>query len=186
MPKLNELSYEVVNEALIMQISGKEQINTKVSNRINQLRKAFRTDHMSAEEEKMIQDLCNEFTDIFHLEGDQITWTNAVYHEIKTPGVSQPIHQKPYKLPYAQKGEISKQVEEMQRNGIIVLSDSPWNAPLLVVPKKEDTSGHKKYRVVVDFRKLNNITVGDAFPMPNVTEILDQLGKAKYFTCLDV
>jgi len=50
--------------------------------------------------------------------------------------------------------------------------------------KQEDVSGEKKYRVVVDFRKLNNVTVGDASPMPNVTEILDQLGKAKYFTCL--
>jgi hypothetical protein len=185
-PKLKKLSYEIINGASIMQVSKKQKIDTKVSNRIQQLGEALRTDHMSTEERNMIRELCNEFSDIFHLEGDQITCTDAVYHEIKTPGVSQPIHQKPYRLPYAQKGEISKQVEEMQRNGIITPSDSPWNAPLLVVPKKEDASGHKKYRVVVDFRKLNSITVGDAFPMPNVTEILDQLGKAKCFTCLDM
>jgi hypothetical protein len=123
---------------------------------------------------------------VFHLEGDKISCTNAVYYEIKTPGVTQPILRKPYELPYSQKEEISKQVKEMQRNGIIKPSDSPWNAPLLVVPKKEDASGAKKYRVVVDFRKLNNVTVGDAFPMPNVTEILDQLGKTKYFICLDM
>lgn len=141
---------------------------------------------MTSEEQDAIQNLCFEYTNIFHLEGDQITCTDAVYYEIKTPGVSQPIHQKPYRLPYSQKGEIAKQVEDMQREGIITPSDNPWNAPLLVVPKKEDASGHKKYRVVVDFRKLNSITVGDAFPMPNVTEILDQLGKAKYFTCLDI
>ncbi|KAL4083696.1 hypothetical protein QTP88_029012 [Uroleucon formosanum] len=120
------------------------------------------------------------------IEGDQMTYTNAVHHEIKTPGVTQPIHQKPYRLPYAQKEEIAKQVGEMQRDGIITPSDSPWNAPLLIVPKKSDDLGKKKYRVVVDFRKLNSTTVGDAFPMPNITEILDQLGKAKYFTCLDM
>jgi hypothetical protein len=74
----------------------------------------------------------------------------------------------------------------MEQDGIIVPSDSPWNAPLLVVPKKEDISGKKKYRVVIDFRKLNNVTVGDAFPMANVTEILDRLGKAKYFSCIDL
>lgn len=141
---------------------------------------------MSSEEQDSKQKLCHEFSDVFHLEGDQISCTNAVYHEINTPGVTQPIHQKPYKLPYSQKEEISKQVEEMQRDGIIKPSDSPWNAPLLVVPKKEDASDSKKYRVVVDFRKLNNITVRDAFLMPNVTEILDQLGKVKYFTCLDM
>jgi len=60
----------------------------------------------------------------------------------------------------------------------------PWNAPLLVVPKKID--GEQKYRAVVNFRKLNNLTVGGAFPMPDVNTILDQLGNAKYFSCLDM
>lgn len=38
----------------------------------------------------------------------------------------------------------------------------------------------------MDFRILNHVTVGDAFPIPNVTQILDQLGKAKYFSCIDL
>ncbi|VVC46377.1 Hypothetical protein CINCED_3A009911 [Cinara cedri] len=59
-------------------------------------------------------------------------------------------------------------------------------ASLLIVPKKIDANDEQKYRVVVDFQKLNNLTVGDAFPMPNVNEILDQLGSAKYFSCLDM
>jgi len=45
---------------------------------------------------------------------------------------------------------------------------------------------NQQIQVVVDFRKLNNLTVGDAFPMPDINSILDQLGKAKYFTCLDM
>lgn len=89
-------------------------------------------------------------------------------------------------MPYSQKDEIAKQVEQMEQDGIIVPSDSPWNAPLLVIPKKEDISGTKKYRVVVDFHKLNIVTVGDAFPMPNITQIIDQLGKTKYFSCIDL
>jgi len=113
-------------------------------------------------------------------------YRRSVHHEIKIPRVTQPIHQKPYRLPYAKKEEIAKQVKKIQQDGIITPSDSPWNAPLLIVPKKSDVLGEKKYRVVVDFRKLNSITVGDAFPIPNITEILHQLGKAKYFTCLDM
>lgn len=54
------------------------------------------------------------------------------------------------------------------------------------MPKKIDDSGGQKYRVVVGFRKLNNLTVGDAFPMPDVNTILDQLGNAKYFSYLDM
>lgn len=42
------------------------------------------------------------------------------------------------------------------------------------------------YRLVVDYRKLNEKTVGNAYPLPDITEILDQLGEAKYFSCLDL
>lgn len=156
------------------------------TNRVQRLKETLRVEHMSTEEQIAIQDLCKEFVDIFYLEGDNITFTNAIYHEIKTPGVTQPVYQKPYRLPYAQKAEVAKQVEQMEQDRIILPSDSPWNASLLVVTKKEDISGTKKYRVVVDFRKLNNVTIGNAFPMPNVTQILDQLGKAKYFSCIDL
>jgi len=70
--------------------------------------------------------------------------------------------------------------------GIIVESNSPWNSPLLVVPKRVGPDGEKKWRLVVDFRRLNEKTIGDAYPLPDITEILDQLGQSKYFTCLDM
>jgi hypothetical protein len=53
------------------------------------------------------------------------------------------------------------------------------------VPKKVDASGQQKFRLVVDYRKLNEKTVGNAYPLPDITEILDQLGQAKYLSCLD-
>jgi len=55
-----------------------------------------------------------------------------------------------------------------------------------VVPKKPTAEGVAQYRVCVDFRKLNQVSVGDAFPLPNITEILDQLGKLKYYTTLEL
>ena len=57
---------------------------------------------------------------------------------------------------------------------------------MLIIPKKLDHTGKRKYRVVIDFRLLNEKTVGDAYPLPNITEILDQLGKARYFTVFDL
>ncbi|KMQ87661.1 enzymatic polyprotein endonuclease reverse [Lasius niger] len=74
----------------------------------------------------------------------------------------------------------------MLKDEIIRKSASQWNAPLLVVPKKPDASGKPRLRVVIDFRRLNNLTIGDSFPLPNITDILDQLGNAKYFTTLDL
>ena len=81
---------------------------------------------------------------------------------------------------------MDKQIEQLEQDSIISPSDSPWNAPLLIVPKITDASGIQKCRIVVDFRKLNEITVGYAFPMLDISTILDQLWKAKYFSCLDM
>jgi len=52
--------------------------------------------------------------------------------------------------------------------------------------RKVHDSGEQKYRVVVDFRKLNNLTIGDVFLMPDINIILDQLGNTRYFSCLDM
>ena len=77
-------------------------------------------------------------------------------------------------------------MKQFVEDGIITKSDSPWNSPLLIVPKKAGPDGRPKWRMVVDFRKLNEKTIGDAHPLPDITEILDQLGQSKYFTCLDM
>ena len=77
-------------------------------------------------------------------------------------------------------------MQQLLEEGIIMKSDSPWNSPLLVVPKKAGPDGKRKWSMVVDFRKLNEKTIGDAYPLPDITEILDQLGQSKYFTCLDM
>jgi len=73
----------------------------------------------------------------------------------------------------------------MLDDNIIQPSQSPWNFPILIVPKKLDSSGKRKWRICVDFRKLNDITVGDSYPLPNIQYILDKLGRARYFSALD-
>lgn len=74
----------------------------------------------------------------------------------------------------------------MLEQNIIRPSQSPWSAPVWVVPKKMDTSGKQKWRLVVDYRKLNDVTVSEIYPIPHITDILDQLGPSKYFTTLDL
>jgi hypothetical protein len=146
----------------------------------------LRLGHLNSEEKKALEDTCLEFQDIFHLPGEQLTATNATKHSITVIPGTTPIHTRPYRLPEAQKAEIEKQVEMLVGEGIIEESSSPWNSPLLIVPKKADASGEKKWRIVVDFRKLNEKTIGNAYPLPDITEILDQLGQSKYFSCIDM
>lgn len=79
-----------------------------------------------------------------------------------------------------------KQVAEMLLNKIIRHSMSPFNSPLWLVPKKIDASGVQKWRVVTDFRKINDITDQDSYPLPVIGDILDHLGKAKFFSIFDL
>jgi len=55
-----------------------------------------------------------------------------------------------------------------------------------LVKKKLDSSNIEKFRVVVDFRALNEVTIMEFHPLPNITEILDQLGQSQLFSVIDL
>lgn len=80
---------------------------------------------------------------------------------------------------------VAEHIAELKSNGIIRESVSPWNAPIVIVSKKS-TDGTPKTRFCTDYRRLNEVTKGDAHPLPNITEILDQLGGMRYFSTLDL
>lgn len=154
--------------------------------RVRLLNQKLRLDHVTEGSEE-IRKLCEEFVDIFKLPGDKLSSTTAAEHVIPTPEIpkGRAITLKNYRLPEAHQEEISKQVEQMLEDGVITESKSEWNFPLIVVPKKMDASGERKWRLCIDFRKLNEVTIGDSYPLPNIQDILDKLGRGRYFTALD-
>lgn len=177
-----------IREHITQQSVNAVQINNKIKSisREEQVGELIRTEHLNKEERKTLLELCREYNDVFHLEGETLTHTTKIEHEITTRIDSAPVNIRPYRLPERHKNEVDRQIKEMLKQEIIRPSMSQWNAPLLVVPKKTDAAGKTKLRIVVDFRKLNDLTIGDSFPLPNITDILDQLGNAKYFTTLDL
>lgn len=84
------------------------------------------------------------------------------------------------------KHEINKQMKEMLVKEIIEESDSTFNSPVSVVPKKADTSGKAEWRIVIDFSRLNKLTDQDAYPIPEIKDILSQSGSYKCFSFLDL
>jgi len=154
--------------------------------RKEQSKKLIRTEYLNEEEKKALERICEEFCDIFYLENDVLTCTTAVSHEINMRTDSAPVNVRPCRLSEKHKKEVNRQIEKRLNEGIIRPSTSQWNTPILVVPQKSDASGKQKLRIVVDFRKLNDLTIGDSYPLPNITDILDQLGSAKYFSTLDL
>ena len=121
----------------------------------------------------------------FHLPDEKPSTTELLQHKITVTDET-PIFVKQYRLPPAHKREVASQVQKYLEDGIVKPPISPYSNPVFIIPKKSDSQGNKKYRMVLDFRKLNNVTVGDRYPLPNISDILDQLGGAQYFTLLDL
>lgn len=142
-------------------------------------------DHINSEERKEIVQLLRDYKELFYKDGDQLTFTHEINHEIIT-NTSNPVYSKIYRYPKVHELEINRQINEMLEQGIITESNSPYNSPLWIVPKKKDASGQPKWRIVIDYRKLNEVTVSDKFPIPNIEGILDKLGKSQYFSTLDL
>lgn len=156
------------------------------ADRVKKLLSSLKLDEMDDIERKSIQDICSKFPDIFFIEGDKLGTTSLYEQTIELKPHSTPVYVKPYRLPHAQKEEIDRQIQGMLKEGIIEEARSAWSSPLLLVPKKLDNTGVKKWRVVIDYRKLNEQVQDDKFPLPNITDILDSLSGSMYFSHLDL
>ena len=106
--------------------------------------------------------------------------TTLIKHKINT-GNNTAIAKPAYKSNPVKRAFIEKEIKEMENNGIIRKSTSPWSSPVVVVPKKEGT-----WRFCVDYRKLNQITEVDRYPLPRIDEMLESFRTASWFTTLDL
>lgn len=174
-----------INKIQVNCYNDVEMKDMEVDDILEENLKRLRLDHMNQEERKCISELCKEYKDIFYSDQLPLSFTNQVKHFIRTKN-EDPIYVKPYRQPPVQTQEIKNQVEKLLKNNVIQESHSPWNAPVHLVPKKMDASGETKFRMVIDYRRLNDITTDDKYPLPNITDLFDKLGKSKYFTTLDL
>ena len=91
------------------------------------------------------------------------------------------INLRSHKLPEAHREFALDHTKELLEKGIIRHSQSPFNSPIWIVPKKGN-----KLRMVIDYRQLNKDTDQDTYPLPVIDDIIDQLGQAKFFSAFDM
>lgn len=173
---LNVNNFETITP---IPIEPKDKISREVLNGI------IRTNHLSEIEKEQLFQTILENQSVLLKPNEKLTTTSIIKHKIITTD-DQPVYTKSYRYPHAFKNDVEQQIRELLDNGIIRHSTSPYSSPIWVVPKKLDASGKRKIRVVIDYRKINDKTVSDKFPIPQIDEILDNLGKSIYFTTLDL
>ncbi|KAD7116963.1 hypothetical protein E3N88_04231 [Mikania micrantha] len=85
------------------------------------------------------------------------------------PGAT-PIAKSPYRLAPSEMQELSNQLQELLDKGFIRPSYSPWGAPVLFVKKKDGS-----FRMCIDYRELNKLTIKNRYPLPRIDDLFDQL-----------
>ena len=122
-----------------------------------------------------------KYNDVITLPGESLGVTDKTEHHIKLKPGSQPVYIPVYRLPHIQRQVVAEAIDEMPE-GVIQHSKSPWNSPLFLVLKKDG-----KYRPVIDFRRVNEVTKDDRYPLPFLSDLLMSLGQGnKIFSSLDL
>ncbi|GKB42696.1 putative reverse transcriptase domain-containing protein [Tanacetum coccineum] len=96
------------------------------------------------------------------------------------PGVA-PVARAPYRLAPSEMKELSEQLQELSDKGFIRPSSSPWGAPVLFVKKKDGS-----FRMCIDYRELNKMTVKNRYPLPRIDDLFDQLQGSGIYSKIDL
>ena len=123
-------------------------------------------------QQNAFKDLCIDFNDIFSTDSGDIGKTPLLEVEIDT-GDSLPITQKPYTLPLKHAEWVQRELEILEKAGVIVRSVSPWASPIVMVPKRTAPGEPPKHRLCVDYRALNSLLPPVKKAFSKVTGILN-------------
>ncbi|GJR96159.1 putative reverse transcriptase domain-containing protein [Tanacetum coccineum] len=96
------------------------------------------------------------------------------------PGAA-PVARAPYRLAPSEMKELSEQLQELSDKGFIRPSSSPWGAPVLFVKKKDGS-----FRMCIDYRELNKLTVKNRYPLPRIDDLFDQLQGSSVYSKIDL
>ena len=157
----------------------------------------LRDQDVPKETKQEFEKLKEDYPEVFSLNNQDIGHTQLVTMHVDT-GDSPPICQKPYTLPLKHYSWVQQEIETLEQAGIIKKSLSPWASPIVVVPKKSRPGEPPRWRMCVDFRKINDLqpqvrrvdsaTSGNIslVPLPKIDEMYAALRGANIFTMLDV
>lgn len=182
---LKELSAVIYTSKNFFTVQGRITIPMfqYVSQDVNNIE--IRTEHLSENQRISLENIVGHHKTLFADPDERLTYTTRVVGDIRT-STETPTYTRNYPYPMALKQVVEEEISKLLRDGIIRPSRSPYNSPIWIVSKKQDASGTQKYRLVVDFRKLNSITIPDKYPIPEINEVLSHLGGNRFFSVIDL
>ena len=139
------------------------------------------TDNLEDENVKAeLAKVLEKHSDAFAKDKLELGSFSHIKHSINTHGAV-PIKQPLRRTPQGFQGEEEQYLKDQLAAGVVVPSSSAWSSPVVLVRKKDGS-----VRWCVDYRKLNDVTVKDAYPLPRIDMCLECLGSAKLFSTMDL
>ena len=123
----------------------------------------------NAEIKETLRDFIRDYRDVFSLPSNPLGTAVWVEHRIDI-GDAKPFKIAPYKIAPHKLEAVREEIREILEKGVIVPSKSPFSSPIVMVPKKDGSN-----RMCIDYRKLNDLTVKDAYPLLRIGQTIDAL-----------
>jgi hypothetical protein len=137
-------------------------------------------EQLTPKQSSEVKRLLKEYEGLFVASDSNYGRTDVVKYNI-TKGSAHPIKQPPRRPPDIVAKEVDKQVKGMLNNELITPSLSPWSSPVVFVRQKDGTT-----RFCVDYRRLNAVTINDAYPLPRIDDSFGHLSGSCWFSTLDL
>ncbi|GJY34746.1 putative reverse transcriptase domain-containing protein [Tanacetum coccineum] len=134
-------------------------------------------------ERKQIEDvpIVRDFPEVFPEDLPGLPPARPVEFQIDLIPGAAPVARAPYRLAPSEMKELSEQLQELSDKGFIRPSSSPWGAPVLFVKKKDGS-----FRMCIDYRELNKLTVKNRYPLPRIDDLFDQLQGSSIYSKIDL
>lgn len=137
--------------------------------------------NLQNKEKEQLLRLLYKYIDVFSVDDDDLGLTTLIKHKI-VPKSEEVVYRRQYRHSEEQHKRIDEEVDRLLKNGVIRESMSPFNSPVLMVPKKEPG----KWRFCLDCRYINDLTEDQYFPIPLIHDAMDSLGGSSIFTVFDM
>ena len=134
-------------------------------------------------EETQLEDvpIVRDFPEVFPEDLPGLPPTRQVEFRIDLVPGAAPVARAPYRLAPTELQELSDQLSELSEKGFIRPSSSPWGAPVLFVKKKDGS-----FRMCIDYRELNKLTIKNRYPLPRIDDLFDQLQGSSVYSKIDL
>ncbi|GJY38255.1 putative reverse transcriptase domain-containing protein [Tanacetum coccineum] len=134
-------------------------------------------------DEKRLKDIpvVREFPEFFPEDLPGLPPVRQVEFQIHLIPGAAPVARAPYKLDPLEMQELSNQLQELADRGFIRSSTSPWGAPVLFVKKK-----YGSFKMCIDYRELNKLTVKNCYPLPKIDDLFHQLQGLSVYSKIDL